>query len=123
VCLALKTQSPSTLRWRLRVEVGRTCRFDATVKSGIPLSLMDSRRYRGRIARARRLTLGLNLFSASRLLLALPAVKPFIRVHLRPFAVVSWLLRPRMGLIVRFLQPFNRDMRINLRSRKALVAE
>jgi hypothetical protein len=84
---------------------------------------MDSRRYRGRIARARRLTLGLNLFSASRLLLALPAVKPFIRVHLRPFAVVSWLLRPRMGLIVRFLQPFNRDMRINLRSRKALVAE
>lgn len=53
-----------------------------------------------------------------------------IRVHLRlefvrsrPFAVVSRLLRPRMGLIVRLLQSLNRDMRINLRRRKALVAK
>jgi hypothetical protein len=54
---------------------------------------------------------------------AYPWLEPFIRVYSCPFAVVSSLLRPRMGLIVRFLQPFNRDMRINLRSRKALVAE
>jgi hypothetical protein len=30
--LGLKTQSPSTLRWRLRVEVRKTCRFDKTIE-------------------------------------------------------------------------------------------
>jgi hypothetical protein len=43
VCLCLKTQSPSTLRWRLRVEVRHTCSFDA------PLGLMDIRRYRSAV--------------------------------------------------------------------------
>jgi hypothetical protein len=46
MCFRLKTQSPSPLEWRLRVEVGHACRFETTVKSGTPLSLMDSRRYR-----------------------------------------------------------------------------
>ena len=36
---------------------------------------------------------------------------------------MSSRLRPRMGLIICLLQPLNRDMRINLRRRKALVAE
>ena len=45
---------------------------------------------------------------------------PFIRVSLRGR---SWLLRPWMGLIVRLLEPLNRDMRINLRRGKALVAK
>ena len=44
--LSLKTQSPSTLRWRLGVEVRRTCRFETTVRLGTPVGLMDSRRYR-----------------------------------------------------------------------------
>ena len=42
----LETQSPLTLRWRLRVEVRHTSRFETKVKSGTPLGLMDSRRYR-----------------------------------------------------------------------------
>jgi hypothetical protein len=46
VYLALKTQSPLTLRWRLLVEVSHTCRFETTVKPHAPLGLMDSRRYR-----------------------------------------------------------------------------
>jgi hypothetical protein len=42
-----KTQSPSTLDWRLRVEVRYSCRFETTVGWATPLGLMDSRRYRG----------------------------------------------------------------------------
>ena len=45
--LSLKTQSPSTVRWRLGVEVRHTWRFAITVTSGTSLGLMDSRRYRG----------------------------------------------------------------------------
>jgi len=48
------------------------------------------------------------------------AVGGLIRVHSRLYLL---LLRPWMGLIVRLLQPLNRDMRINLRRRKALVAK
>ena len=48
-------------------------------------------------------------------------LSPFIRLDSRPFAVDS--LCPRMGLVVGLLQPLNRDMRINLCGRKALVAE
>jgi hypothetical protein len=43
---SLKTQSPSTLRWRLRVEIRQTCRFETTFMLGTPFGLMDSRRYR-----------------------------------------------------------------------------
>ena len=39
--LSLKTQSPSTLRWRLRVEVGHTRRSETTIGLNIPLGLMD----------------------------------------------------------------------------------
>jgi hypothetical protein len=46
--LSLKTQSPSTLRWRLRVEVRHTRRSERTVGLDTPLGLMDSRRYRKR---------------------------------------------------------------------------
>ena len=49
VCLCLKTQSPSTLRWRLRVEVRHTCSFETTVKSDAPLGLIDGRRYRSAV--------------------------------------------------------------------------
>jgi hypothetical protein len=44
--LSLKTQSPSTLGWRLRVELRHICRFEKTVRFGIPPVPMDSRRYR-----------------------------------------------------------------------------
>ena len=40
-------QSPSELRWRLRVEVRHTCRFENIIDSRTPLDLIDSRRYRG----------------------------------------------------------------------------
>ena len=46
--LSPKTQSPSTLGWRLRVEVRHTRRSETTVGSDTPLGLMDSRRYRKR---------------------------------------------------------------------------
>jgi uncharacterized protein YecT (DUF1311 family) len=45
VCLTSKPQSPSTLRWRLVVELRPTCRFGLTVRLDSPVGLMDSRRY------------------------------------------------------------------------------
>jgi hypothetical protein len=42
----LKVQSPATLGWRLRVERRHICHFGKTVRSGLSLVLMDSRRYR-----------------------------------------------------------------------------
>src|ERR1700741_5242496 len=48
VCLAFKTRSPSKLRWRLRVEVTNTCRFEAEDLilrcSGDPRALVPSLR-------------------------------------------------------------------------------
>jgi hypothetical protein len=38
---SIKTQSPSTLEWRLGVEVRRTCRFEITARLGTPADLMD----------------------------------------------------------------------------------
>jgi hypothetical protein len=49
--------------------------------------------------------------------------KHFVRVHSCPFAVCLSRLRPRMCLVVRFLQPFDRNMSINLRGRKALMTK
>jgi hypothetical protein len=46
MCLTCKTQSTSTLRWRLRAELRHICRFEKTVRFGIPSVPMDSRRYR-----------------------------------------------------------------------------
>jgi CubicO group peptidase (beta-lactamase class C family) len=46
VWLRLKTQSPSTLRWRLRGQASHICRFERTVKSGTQIGFMDGRRYR-----------------------------------------------------------------------------
>ena len=46
VWLGLKTQSPSTLRWRLHGQVRQIRRFETTVKSATQIGLMDSRRYR-----------------------------------------------------------------------------
>jgi hypothetical protein len=43
---SLKTQSPSTLGWRLRIDLRHICRFEKTIRFGTPLGLMDSRRYR-----------------------------------------------------------------------------
>ena len=43
----LKTQSPSTLGWRLRVEPRHTCRFETTFMLVTQFGLTDSRRYRG----------------------------------------------------------------------------
>jgi hypothetical protein len=42
----LNAQSPSELRWRLRVKSRPICRFEITVRCGTPFGLMDSRRYR-----------------------------------------------------------------------------
>jgi hypothetical protein len=39
-----KSQSPSTLQWRLGVELWRTCRFETTATSATRADLMDSRR-------------------------------------------------------------------------------
>lgn len=44
--LSLKNQSPSTLRWRLRVAVRNNRRSETTVGFDAPLGPMDSRRYR-----------------------------------------------------------------------------
>ena len=48
--LSSKTQSPSTLGWRLRVLVRHIGRVDTTVRPGTPISLTDSRRYRETLA-------------------------------------------------------------------------
>jgi hypothetical protein len=50
VWLRLKTQSPSTLRWRLRGQVSHIRRFEKTVKSATQIGLMDGRQYRGRLS-------------------------------------------------------------------------
>jgi hypothetical protein len=46
VCSGSKTQSPSTLGWRLRVEVRHTCRFETTFTLSTRFGLIASRRYR-----------------------------------------------------------------------------
>jgi hypothetical protein len=46
VCLGSKSQSPSTLGWRLGVEVRHTRRFEIAFTLGTRFGLMDSRRYR-----------------------------------------------------------------------------
>jgi hypothetical protein len=50
VWLGLKTQSPSTLRWRLHGQVSQIRRFETTVKSDTQIGLVDSRRYRRYVA-------------------------------------------------------------------------
>jgi hypothetical protein len=44
--VSLKAQSPSTLGWRLRVELRKICRSVEMIDWGAPYGLMDSRRYR-----------------------------------------------------------------------------
>jgi hypothetical protein len=43
----LKTQSPLTLGWRLRVEIWYTCSFVTMMDLSTPADIVDSRRYRG----------------------------------------------------------------------------